>query len=446
MANPKDGMTEATSIRDDYDSPAQAGLAGRVNARTLIAIRWIAVAGQAMTLVTSEYLLNVALPFHLAMAAVFASIALNVYAAQRHARQPFLADRDAALYMGYDMLQLATLLLLTGGLENPFVVLLLAPLTVAASTLGKQAVILLAATAVTCFTVLALWALPLPWPGDAGLGLPALYKVGVWAALVLSAGFIAGYLYQVAQAARRLSNALAASQEALGRAQRASAVGALAAAAAHELGSPLGTIAVVAKELARDMPPDSPHAEDVALLQSQAARCRDILAELSRRPGDAGGSEPFTAIPLPVLIETAAGPYRREGIALEVNAVAGAEDGPVMVRETPEVLHGLGNILQNAMQFARQTVRVRIDRARSDLIVTVSDDGQGFPSALLDRLGEPYVSGRPSGSRDAGGNMGLGLFIAQTLLERSGADVTYGNTRHGGAMVAVRWRNPTFIV
>lgn len=439
-------MSEASLPLPADAALLQATQAGRVNARTLIAIRWIAIAGQLLTLVTVEYLLSFELPILHAMAAVLASVAMNVYAAQRHARQPFLADRDAALYLAFDMLQLTLLLFLTGGLENPYAVLLLAPLTVAASTLGKRAVIVLAALAVTCFTGLAVFALPLPWPGDTGVSLPILYKLGIWAALTLSAGFIAAYLYQVAQGARRLSDALTASQMSLARAQRASAVGALAAAAAHELGSPLGTIAVVAKELARDIPPDSPHAEDVALLQSQAMRCRDILAELSRRPGEASGGEPFTAVPLPVLVETAAAPYRRAEIALEIALTGELEDGPPRVVETPEVLHGLGNILQNAMQFARERVSVRIEWKPPGLTVTVSDDGQGFPAGLLPRLGEPYVSGRQAGAKEAGGNMGLGLFIAQTLLERSGADVTYGNSRNGGAKVAVRWKNPTFTV
>ena len=422
------------------------GPSHRVSARTLVTIRWIAVAGQLSTLLTVEFLLNFDLPLGLALAAVAVSVLVNLLALRRLNRQPFLGNRDAGAFLAYDMLQLTLLLYLTGGLENPFIVLLLAPLTVAASTLGRTAVIILTLLAIACFTGLALAALPLPWPDGAGMSLPRIYRLGIWAALAFSAGFIAAYLFKVARGARRLSEGLAASQMALARAQRATAVGALAAAAAHELGSPLGTIAVVAKELARDIPPDSPLAEDVQLLQSQVARCRDILAEIARRPGDAGGREPFAPVPLPALIETAAAPYRRAGVILEIECREDPDTGTPTVQESPEVVHGLANILQNALQFARCRVKVMVDWQAPGLTVTNTDDGPGFPPGLLGRLGEPYLSGRPAAAREAAGNMGLGLFIAQTLLERSGATVRYGNGPQGGARVALHWKDPTFRV
>lgn len=416
---------------------------GRVSARTLITIRWIAIIGQFATLATVMSLFEFDLRLMNALYGVAVSVAVNILAARRLARQPFLGDRDAALFLAYDMVQLTVLLYLTGGLDNPFAVLMLAPLTVAASTLGRGAAIALTLLAVACFTGLALTAQPLPWPG-ADASLPPLYRFGIWAALTLSAGFIAAYLYQVADGARRLSGALNASQDALARAQRASAVGALAAAAAHELGSPLGTIAVVAKELARDVPPDSPMGEDVALLQSQVARCRDILAELSRRPGDRGGAEPI--VPMAALIETTASPYARPGIQLVIDSVGEPEDGAPQVQSVPEVVHGMANILQNAMQFALARVTVTLDWSGPGLNIIVLDDGPGFPTSLVGRLGEPYVSGRSLAAREAAGNMGLGLFIAQTLLERSGAQVQYANGRSGGAAVAIRWKHPTFTV
>ncbi|MFV3076657.1 ActS/PrrB/RegB family redox-sensitive histidine kinase [Niveispirillum fermenti] len=438
-------MSEAiTNSTTPRPAPHLAASEGRVSARTLITIRWIAVAGQFATLTTVMTLFEFDLRLVHALAGVAVSVLINLHAARRLAAHPFLGDREAVLYLAYDMVQLAVLLYLTGGLDNPFAVLMLAPLTVAASTLGRNAVILLTALAVACFTGLALAALPLPWPGAEPAGLPALYRFGVWAALTLSAGFIAAYLYQVADGARRLSAALNASQDALARAQRVSAVGALAAAAAHELGSPLGTIAVVAKELARDIPSDSPIAEDVALLQSQVARCRDILAELSRRPGDRGGAEPI--VPLAALIETTASPYARHGIDLVIDTVGEPEDGAPQVQSVPEMVHGLANILQNAMQFAASRVTVTADWAPPGLTLTVRDDGPGYPPTLVGRLGEPYVSGRNPQAREAAGNMGLGLFIAQTLLERSGATVRYANGKSGGAVVAIRWKHPTFTV
>ena len=439
-------MSEATPNNQPALAPAVPSpvAEGRVSARTLVTIRWAAIVGQAATLAIVMQGLGMHLLLPHALGAVAVSIAVNLFAVRRLRQQPFLADRDAALYLAYDMVQLAVLLYLTGGLDNPFAVMMLAPLTVAASALGRVAVASLTALAVLCFTALALFALPLPWPGQEEAGLPLLYRFGVWAALTLSSGFIAAYLFQVAQGARRLSMALNASQDSLARAHHVSAVGALAAAAAHELGSPLGTIAVVAKELARDIDPASPMAEDVALLQSQVARCRDILAELSRHPGDRGGAEPI--VPMPALIETVASPYVRPEIDLVIESLNEPEDGPPSVQSVPEVVHGLANILQNAMQFARSRVRVTIDWAGPGLTLTVADDGPGYPPALLDRLGEPYVSGRSLAAREAAGNMGLGLFIAQSLLERSGASVRYANGKSGGAAVAIRWKTPSFTV
>ncbi|HYC05671.1 MAG TPA: ActS/PrrB/RegB family redox-sensitive histidine kinase [Azospirillaceae bacterium] len=427
---------------EDEAAQETASGAGRVSARTLIAIRWIAVLGQAVTLLAAESLVGVEAPLQPSLAAILLSLAVNLYAANNRRRQPFLGEREAAAYLAYDTGQLAVLLCLTGGLENPFAVLMLAPLTVAASTLSLTAVVALAGWTVLGLSALALFAVPLSWPSHTGIHLPPIYLLGIWSALVLAALFIAGYVFQVAQAARNLSGALAASQMALARAQRVSAVGALAAAAAHELGSPLGTIAVVAKELAREVPPDSPWAEDIQLLQSQTARCRDILAELARRPD----TEPYAPVPLPALVEEAAAPYRRAGVSLAIRTLREPEEGAPGLRHSPEVLHGLGNVLQNAMQFARSRVTVEIDWTEPGLCLSIADDGPGFPPTLLDRLGEPYLSGRGAAQREAGGNMGLGLFIAQTLLERTGAAVSYANGRAGGAQVVVRWQSPTFTV
>jgi two-component system sensor histidine kinase RegB len=246
--------------------------------------------------------------------------------------------------------------------------------------------------------------------------------------------FIGGYTLSVAQEARRLRDAVAATQLVLAREQRVSAVGALAAAAAHELGSPLATIAVIAKELARDLPADSPHAEDAALLLSQSERCRHILAELAHRPEEDGGS-PFASLPISALVEAAGELYHDARIRL-IFATTGAEsaDEP-LVRRSPEIMHGLNNLIQNAVQFARHEVSVTIYWDRDTVTVEIADDGEGFPPHLIGRLGEPYLSTR-SGAQD---HMGLGIFIAQSLLERSGAQLTFDNLVEGGAHVVISW-------
>ena len=289
-----------------------------------------------------------------------------------------LGERYAALCLGYDILQLAILLYLTGGLQNPFSILIVAPVTVAATILSRRPVIALSVFAVAAISALALWHLPLPWRSGPGpLVFPPEIIVGTWTALVLATVFIALYTWSVAQDARRLRDAVAATQLALAREQRVSAVGALAAAAAHELGSPLATIAVVAKELVRDLPADSPHAEDAALLLSQSERCRRILAELSHRPEEDGGS-PYTRLPISALVEAAAAQHQQRGVRL-IFATAGSppEDEP-QVRRSPEILHGLNNLIQNAVQFARREVTVTTFWDVKTVTVEISDEGRGF--------------------------------------------------------------------
>ena len=406
---------------------------GRISLRTLVPIRWVAIAGQALTIIIVHFGLGFSLPLVPALGVVGGSVLLNVVLILLRQVAARLGERDAALCLGYDILQLAILLHLTGGLQNPFSILILAPVTVAATILSRRPVIVLSVLAVASISVLALWHEPLPWRTEP-LVFPAELVLGIWVALVLATVFIGGYTWSVAQEAGRLRDAVTATQLALAREQRVSAVGALAAAAAHELGSPLATIAVVAKELVRDLPDDSPHAEDAALLLSQSERCRTILAELAQQPEDDGGS-PYTRLPISALVEAAGALHQNQGVKL-IFATAGqpAPEEP-LVRRSPEIMHGLNNLVQNAVQFARREVSVTTFWDRSTVTVEVVDDGPGFPLHLLGRLGEPYISTR-AGAAD---HMGLGIFIAQSLLERSGARLVFDNLPDGGAHVAISW-------
>lgn len=424
---------------DTASSPPEPRVAARtVAARTLAAIRWVALAGQMAALLVVELGLGFPLPTALALAIVAASAVLNLTLVRRRGGRDRLNEREAAFYLGFDIVQLAALLFVTGGLGNPFALLLLAPVTVSATILGRRPTIHLCLLALASATLLAFAHLPLPWAAP-GFALPPIYTAGLWVALMVALVFNAAYAWWVAEEARRISAALAATQEALARQQRLAAVGALAAAAAHELGSPLGTIAVVARELVRELPRDSDLADDARLLLSESQRCRDILASLSRR------SEPephgaFAELPFDALVEQAAEPYQRDGVAVIIEA-HGPEGTPLAapapaVPPTPELLHGLGSIIQNAVQFASATVEVTVAWDGSGaLSVEVEDDGPGFAPSVLSRLGEPYVSTRAG--RD--GHMGLGLFIARTLLERTGAEVGFANREDGGARVDVRW-------
>jgi len=409
----------------------------RISLRRLILIRWVAVAGQAVALLVVHYGFDFELPLLASLAVVACSVLFNLMFTIYRRAATRLEEREAAFYLGYDLLQLAVLLFLTGGLQNPFAILILAPVTVAATILSRRPVIALAVFAILAITVLALWHLPLPWrtePLVAAPVFPPELVLGIWTALVIATIFISGYTWSVAQEARRLRDAVAATQLALAREQRVSAVGALAAAAAHELGSPLGTIAVVAKELVRDLPADSPHAEDAALLLSQSERCRLILADLARAPAQDGGA-PYTSMPISVLVESGALSHDPRIRLIFATTEGAAEDEP-LVQRSPEIVHGLNNLIQNALQFARREVSVTTSWDKDTVTVEVADDGPGFPAHLLGRLGEPYLSTRA----DTSDHMGLGIFIAQSLLERSGAQLTFDNLVEGGAHVVIFWK------
>jgi two-component system sensor histidine kinase RegB len=434
----------AAETRGPTSAAIAAAPRGRVRLRTLILIRWVAIVGQAAAILIVHFAFGYRLPLGAALVVVAASAVLNLWATRqwpsgRRAAQ--LGDREAALYLGFDLVQLAALLYLTGGLHNPFAVLILAPVTVSAATLSRNSTLGLSLLTLAVVVVLSLSHLPLPWP-EPGFTQHPMFVIGFAIALGVAVVFTAAYVMSVAEEARRMSDALSATQMALAREQQRSALGALAAAAAHGLGTPLATIAVVVKELARELPPNSPLRDDVQLLLSESDRCRDILTGLATRPE----SREHEGAPMPAkaLVESVAAPYRtgRARLTIEVQpAATGPSDGPLLP-STPEIVHGLGNLIENAFEFARTNVRVSI-RAEDGLSIAVCDDGRGFDPGLVGRLGEPYLSGGAQGR--AGGrdgkdvHMGLGVFVAQTLLEQSGATLGFRNRAEGGAEVTVAW-------
>jgi two-component system sensor histidine kinase RegB len=411
---------------------------------TLARIRWLAVLGQTGAVIVVHYGLDFTLPIGPCFAVIALSAALNVFVRLRFRATPRLDAATAAWLLAFDILQLAALLFLTGGLENPFSFLFLGPVLISATALPQRTTLLLGGLAALCATALVFFHLPLPWASDEPLTLPSTYMLAVWLSLLLALGFIGAYAWQVAEEARLLADALAATELVLAREQHLSQLDGLAAAAAHELGTPLSTIAVIAKELARTLGPQSPHAEDIKLLGEQARRCRDILAKLTEL---STSSEPFDRMKLSGLIEEVVAPHRHFGVTIEVTLPADRAIEPVGARN-PAVLYGLGNLVENAVDFARLRVGVSAEWTEDDVAVTIADDGPGFSPEVRGRLGEPYVtsrgSGRPAEPESAG--LGLGFFIAKTLIERSGGILSCTNRPppQSGAVVNVRWARADF--
>lgn len=416
---------------------------------TLVRLRWLALAGQTVAILFVRFGLGFELPFVACLAFVAASAGLNLTLRSYFSSIYRLDGIHATLLLGWDALQLTGLLWLTGGLENPFACLLLAPVLVSSASLPPRSTALLGVFVAVATTVLAAWHAPLPWGGsDAPPKLPVLYVLGQWLALILTLSFSALYAFRVADESRRLAEAIKATELTLQRESHLVALDGLAAAAAHELGTPLGTITVVVREMERELPPGSPLADDVALLRSQAERCREILRKLSSMGEDPDAF--FARQSLGEVVDEVLEPFRDLGTEL---AVIERGDGPEPIaRRSPAILYGLGNIVENAVDFAESSVVVALAWDEHEVSVIVSDDGPGFSPGVLERLGEPWVTtrepsldeetdgdGRADG--ETGGGLGLGFFIAQTFLMRSGARVTFANKRFPahGAEINVKW-------
>lgn len=426
------------------------GLADRhprrnVRLDTLVRLRWLAVIGQSTAVLVVYVGLEFPLPIWACLAVIALSAWLNVALRLRfHLTQRLEPDR-AAWLLAFDIAELAVLIFLTGGLQNPFAFLFLGPVLLSATALPPRFTIMLGAFAVACATVLVFVHYPLPWDVEEPLSLPPIYMMGVWLSILLAIGFIGVYAWQITEESRQLADALAATELVLTREQHLSQLDGLAAAAAHELGTPLSTISVIAKELENAIPADAPHGEDVRLLRSQATRCRDILAKLTEL---SSSGEPFDRTPLTSLIEEVVAPHRNFGVDIDVTVPDDRSGEPVGARN-PAILYGLGNLLENAVDFAREHVDVVAQWDSDTIEVAISDDGPGFAPDILDRIGEPYVTSRrrkQGKNDDEPTGLGLGFFIAKTLLERSGAKLSFANRSAPlhGAVVTLQWNRSEF--
>jgi two-component system, sensor histidine kinase RegB len=420
----------------------------RLRLQTAVRLRWFGVIGQLVTVCFVYLVLGFALPFGICLAFIALSAWLNVFLRILYPVRTRLNSALATCLLAYDILQLSALLYLTGGIANPFTFLLVAPVTVSAATLPPRNTIALGLLGALATILLLFYRLPLPWHRAAEFDPPMLYNVGLLASVLSGMMFLALYAWRLAKESRQMADALAAAEMVLAREQQLHALDGLAAAAAHELGTPLSTIAVVAKELNKDARADSQFAEDLALLQTQAVRCREILRKLTRGPTE--------RMSITQLIEEAAGPYR--GFSAELVVTASPEpdtDGealnePVGERR-PGVLHGLGNLVENAVDFARERVEIAARWSARHVVIEITDDGHGVPADVMDALGDPYITTRPARPRGQTkdgepAGLGLGFFIAKTLLERSGATLALENRPRPahGAIVKISWPRPVF--
>ncbi|MEH2623293.1 two-component system sensor histidine kinase RegB [Bradyrhizobium sp. AZCC 1719] len=411
---------------------------------TILRLRWLAALGQLTAIFIVAHGLEFEFPVVACVAIVGISALLNLALQVAFNPMQRLEPVYAAALLALNIVELAALLFLTGGLQNPFSFLFLGPVLISATVLPIRMTVGLGLLAVACSSALVFFHLPLPWDSEDPLVLPPIYLFGVWLSIVLAIGVTSLYAFQATEEARKLSDALAATELVLTREQHLTQLDGLAAAAAHELGTPLSTIFLISRELEKTVEDNDQLASDLKTLREQAQRCRDILAKITQL---SSSGAPFDLMPLSTLIEEVVAPHRDFGVTIRVRLAVAATREPVGARN-PAILYGVGNILENAVDFARTTVEVNAWWNADTVEIVISDDGPGIAPDMLKRIGEPYLSRRRSADethRERAG-LGLGVFIARTLLERTGAKVSFSNRTFPdhGAVVRIAWPRVRF--
>jgi two-component system, sensor histidine kinase RegB len=421
--------------------------------RTLILLRWTAIVGQLAALGVASLYLKIQLPLGLCFLAVGLAIIANLVSIFVFPQNKRLTGDEALLTLLFDLAQLSFLLCLTGGLTNPFALLILAPVTVSASVLDLRSTVLLGLIAAGFVTLIGVLNVPLRLIDGSSFQIPTLFAYGFWIALLIGIAFLGLYSRRIAIEMHSMSDALLATQMALAREQKLTDLGGVIAAAAHELGTPLATIKLVSAEMIDELAGQPALAEDARLIREQADRCRDIL----RSMGKAGKEDlHLRQALLSEVLREAAEPHLDRGKTVNF-AIAAAGDSTLrepQILRRPEVIHGLRNLVQNAVDFARTEVWIDAQYSQDRIRILIVDDGAGYPTQVLGRIGDPFVRSRRDGQdqtpRPGYEGMGLGLFIAKTLLERTGAALSFANgsdpfltpeerPNRSGAIVEVAW-------
>lgn len=403
-----------------------------VRLRTLIVLRWLAIAGQLVAIISVERFFEIDLDQGLCFMAVGALVIANLIAFFVYPENKRLSEREVLLTLIFDLSQLSVLLALTGGLNNPFALLILAPVAISATALRTVPTILIGTIAIGLITLVAQFHVPLRSVDGTVLELPNIFIVGFWIAIVIGIVFLSFYARRVTDEVNSMSEALFAAQMSLLREQKVADIAGVVAATAHELGTPLATIQLTSSELADDLSENETLSNDARLIHDQAVRCGEILHSM----GQAGKDDrQLHQTPLPTLLQEAAEPHLNRGkTVLFFSDLNVALQQPVLtVWRRPEIIHGLRNLIQNAVDFSTTTVWVDGTWTRDHVTIRIVDDGPGFSQHVIGRIGDPFISfGHPAPERKQRPGyqgMGLGLFIAKTLLERSGAELSFANAR-----------------
>ncbi len=401
---------------------------------TIVVIRWLGLAGQLVSVCLVYLLLGYDLPLLEVLSVIAIGGLMNLWQMRLRGQDSEASDL-LMLALGFDVLQLAALLYLTGGLLNPFAVLFLAPVVVSAAVLDLRATLILLGLVICSASLLIFFHLPLPWSGS-GLSLPPLFEFGIWTALLVASVFMGFYVFWLASAARANSAALAATRLMLAEEQRTTALGSLATAAAHKLGSPLNTLTLISHELNRELAETDPHFEDIRLLQSELERCRVILSELdadaSRADAHAASAMPLSHMvrnmlaqrPDPMKVET----------RIQLSGGTPPQLAEPLVVPVPELRWALDTLLDNAADYADRLITLDLSWSEAEITLLVHDDGPGFKASMLAAAGQPGQTSR----KGQNAHRGLGLFLVRAFMRQLGGQARFYNSQQGGAVVELR--------
>ena len=387
--------------------------------RTLVFVRWFAISGQIVTLIVAQYLYELNLALVPCAIIIGMSVLTNIFALIVFPDNRRLSETETVFTLLFDTLQLSLLLAFTGGLSNPFALLILAPVTIAATVLPTRSTLFLAVCSVVMITIVSLIHLPLKTATGSLMDMPDVFLFGFWVAIVTGIIFISVYTRRVTTEMNSMSEALLATQMALAREQKLTDLGGVVAATAHELGTPLATIKLTSAELMEEMEGSEELYADARLIHEQADRCRDILASMGRAGKD---DLHLRSAPWSALVRESAEPHidRGKDVLFTFNKNDELDTKQPQTMRKPEVIHGLRNLIQNAVDFSLSNVQIDIGWDQTHVYVKILDDGHGFEPQILNRIGDPFVRSKKRGKlisdRPVYDGMGLGLTIAQSII------------------------------
>jgi len=395
----------------------------------MILLRWVAIAGQLTAITVAQQIFGLRLELGLCYLAIGASVIANLIAIFVFPESKRLTETQNMLMVLFDLVQLSFLLFLTGGLHNPFALLMLGPVTISAAALTLRSTVFLGGCAILFVSLLAQFNFPLRTEQGFILAVPDIFVFGNWIALIIAIVFISAYSIRVTSEVNSMADALSATQMALAREQKLTDLGGVVAAAAHELGTPLATIKLASGELYEELSDRPELRDDAALIREQADRCRDILRDMGRAGKD---DLHLRQAPLRAVLEEAAEPHMDRGKEIVFEILGAEQEQPSILRK-PEIIHGVRNLVQNAVDFSKHRVWIEASWTEETIALRIMDDGRGFAAQVIGRIGDPFMNQRKgrgeNASRPGYDGMGMGLFIAKTLLERTGAELSFANGR-----------------